>query len=261
MNTQELRPKITLGYSTLAERAANIQLPRVQHDVEILVLIQNPHGILTPDIPSREDIRVIDVPSQGVAKSRNAAIREARGEYLIFADDDIVFIDEGLRAAVLHMEQHSCDLTLGQAIDEQGNLRKRYPQSQEKLTRFNSARAATYEMAIRIDAVRASGVLFDEDFGAGVPNYLGDEYIFIVDLLKAGRSADFVPITFAIHPEVSSGSGWGSQRDLSARSKVFGRVFGLWAPFVRAAFISRHFREVKSLAAIVRFIFGVNPSN
>lgn len=252
----DIRPKLTIGYSTLAQRVGNIVLPTLYSNVEILILIQNPDGVEVAPLSKRSDIRIIQVPGRGVAKSRNAAIREARGEYLIFADDDIVFIDEGLQQLIEHCTKESCDLVMGQAVDEHGVLRKRYPEHNEKLTKYNSARAATYEMLICVDSVRHRGVWFDENFGAGVTNYLGDEYIFIVDLLAAGGTADFIPVTVATHPVISSGSGWGTERDLRARSRVFTRVFGWKAPLVRSAFIVRHLGEVRNPLAILQFVIG-----
>jgi hypothetical protein len=145
---------------------------------------------------------------------------------------------------------------LGQATDESGALRKRYPTTIEKLGSFNSARAATYEMIIRVSEVRKLGVRFDEDFGAGAKNYLGDEYIFVVDLIKAGGKAVFAPITLAQHPTESSGSRWGSAQDRRARAIIFTRVFGALAPFVRLPFGIRRFRELGSLKNLLLFVLG-----
>jgi GT2 family glycosyltransferase len=150
----------------------------------------------------------------------------------------------------------SYSLLLAQAVDESGKLRKRYPKGKQELNRFNSARAATYEMIIRVEAVRQLGVWFDEEFGAGALNYLGDEYIFIVDLLKAGGKAVFAPITIAMHPTESSGARWGSDRDRKARAIIFTRVFGKLAPWVRLAFGARRLKELGSLKNYFLFVLG-----
>jgi glycosyltransferase involved in cell wall biosynthesis len=193
----------------------------------------------------------------GVAKSRNAAIANASGEYLVFADDDIVFSERGLQEAITYLDQNQdVSLVLCRASDTVGKLRKNYPQEIKVLGLFNSAKAATYEMIVRVADVKRLGVRFDERFGAGVENYLGDEYIFIVDLIRAGGRARFLPVTIASHPEVSSGSGWGTKRDRVARAKVFGRVFGLLAPAVRLAFGLRRLSELGGLGNLCRFVFG-----
>jgi hypothetical protein len=111
-------------------------------------------------------------------------------------------------------------------------------------------------MIVRVDSIRSKRVNFDENFGAGADNYLGDEYIFITDLLKAGGSAIFLPITIAIHSEDSSGSRWGTESDLRARARVFQRVFGFTAPLIRTAFVFKNFQKFAGTKNLYKFIFG-----
>jgi GT2 family glycosyltransferase len=254
--------KLTLGYSTMAHRVGNITPPPLHANWQLVVVVQNPEGISwrgqgLAGLMLRDDLSVEELSSVGVAKSRNRAIWLANSEYLVFSDDDIKFDVEGLEAAIDYLDQHpQYSLLLAQAADPEGKLRKRYPKKEVALTRLNSARAATYEMVIRVDAVRQLGVWFDEDFGAGAKNYLGDEYIFIVDLIKAGGKAVFAPITIATHPHESSGSRWGSEVDRVARAKVFTRVFGKLAPLIRAAFAIRRLKELGSLRSAWLFVLG-----
>jgi len=253
--------KLTVGYSTLAERVGNIQLPEARADREILIIIQDPKNG-TAKVPAafakRKDVRVINLSSYGVAKSRNEALRSAKGEYLIFADDDITFFEEGLDAAVAHLDASpTTAFLLGAAVDETGALRKVYPTGVTGLTKFNSAKAATYEMIVRVAASRDANVWFDEDFGAGAVNYLGDEYIFIADLINKKLRCEFAPITLAQHPIDSSGSGWGTERDVVARSKIFTRVFGEpLATLVRFGFGLKHAAGIGSARLILKFISG-----
>lgn len=248
---------LTIAYSTLADRVGNIVLPEQRDDREVLVIVQNLGGIALFDLPQRSDVRVLELQSMGVAKSRNEALRQAKGKYLIFADDDIIFKEDGLAAAVDYLELNpKVAFVLAQAVDEHGRLRKKYATAPTRLTSFNSAKAATYEMLVRVSASREKQVWFDESFGAGATNYLGDEYIFIVDLIKAGLRCMFLPATVAVHPAVSSGSIWGTERDLRARAVIFSRVFGVWAPFIRAAFGARHLGRELNFSRFLRFIRG-----
>lgn len=254
--------KLTLGYSTLAERVATLAEPPSNPNWETVLVVQNPNqidwrGQRFNELASSKNFRHHELPSKGVAKSRNQAIDLAQGEYLIFSDDDITFNEFGLRQAIEFLDAHpDVSLLLGQATDESGALRKRYPATVEKLGSLNSARAATYEMIIRVADVRKLGVRFDEDFGAGAKNYLGDEYIFVVDLIRAGGKAVFAPITLAQHPTESSGSRWGSAQDRRARAVIFTRVFGVFAPFVRLPFGLRRRRELGSLKNLILFVLG-----
>jgi len=247
---------LTIGYSTLADRLSNITPPKVDLPHEVFISIQNPQKVEF-NLPTNFDFQYIKSEDKGVTKSRNLVLNQVKTKYLLFADDDITFISKGIESAVSYLEANpNCDLVLAQAMDTEGVLRKAYPKREVELTRFNSARAGTIEMIVRVDSVRSKGVAFDENFGAGAQNYLGDEYIFITDLLKAGGSATFLPITIAIHPEDSSGSLWGTEPDLRVRARVFQRVFGGFAPLIRAGFYLKNFQKFGGFKNFTNFVIG-----
>ena len=252
-------PLLTIGYSVLAERAPAIRLPGRQPDVEVLVVVQGASdGRIPDDAPRRDDVRYEILTSRGVTKSRNAVLDGARGRYVLFADDDIVFHAEGIRSVLAELEAHPrLALVLATAVDEGGRLRKPYPARPVRLTRWNSGKAATYEIMLRREAFARAGVRFDERFGAGVdPHFLGDEYILIADALAAGLECRFVPVVVAVHPTVSSGAGFGTLRDARARSAIFGRVFGRTAPIARLAFVLRSPRRFRTAALSARFVLN-----
>jgi len=261
------KPTLTLGYSTLANRLANIQLPNLNNNPTWDALITVQSGTDTvPTVeqllnsPTGERVSTKAFAGKGVTKLRNQVIKQATGTYVIFADDDITFIEKGVMKAIDYLEANpEVSLLLGQAQDSTGKLRKNYPKTITRLTKLNSARAATYEMLIRLEAIKASGVLFDENFGAGAETtYLGDEYIFIADLISANHRCDFVPITLAVHPVDSSGSGWGTARDRKARALIFDRVFkgNRTLPYlVRIAFGLRKLGRGLNLIQFIQFIF------
>ncbi len=246
---------LTFGYSTLANRVKNIQFPQWDESREFIVLVQNPEE--TSYVFDAPKTKLVELKSRGVAKSRNAALKYASGKYLIFGDDDIVFDESGIAKLVEYFENHpECAIIMAQTSDETGALRKSYPTKEAKLTKYNSAKAATYEMMVRLDAIRASGITFDENFGAGAENFLGDEYIFIADALKRGLKGAYLPIRVAIHPKDSSGSAWGTRKDLTARAAVFSRVFGPTAPLFRALFLLKSRKGRVGISNALRFIVG-----
>lgn len=248
---------LTIGYSVLADRVENIQLPKFLSMPNIFISIQNPKNI-SYKLPEIVGLGHIEQINSGVAKSRNEVLRAAKSKYLIFADDDITFHEENIKAAISYLEANpKCDLVLGTTIDESGNFRKKYPEQRLELTRFNSGKAATYEIIVRVETFHTKNLFFDENFGAGVENFLGDEYILIADLIKLGGRGVFLPLIFATHPTDSSGSNWAKSENLKARAAVFKRVFGFWAILVRAAFIFRPGRIKVSFIKRVRFIFGL----
>lgn len=244
-----LAGELTVAYSSLAERVQDLRPPQDPR-VEVIVCVQGPlTGIRVPDGVDR----VVPVPGRGVARSRNAAIEDTRRRYLLFCDDDVDVRTEGVLAAVAHLRSTGAALALGRAVDPDGRLRKRYGSDRPvRLTLANSAKAATYEMLVDVAQVRQAGLRFDERFGAGVETYLGDEYLFIADLLRAGLRGYAVPLVFGVHPPTSSGSRWGGE-DLHVRAVVLNHVFGRSAPLVRSLFAARHLRRIGGVGNLVRF--------
>ena len=98
------RPKLTIAYSTLPNRVQSIVFPIRRADREILVLVQNPKE--TSYTLEERSAKLVELRNIGVAKSRNAALERASGEYLLFGDDDILFDETGISEAIAYLEQH-----------------------------------------------------------------------------------------------------------------------------------------------------------
>ena len=243
---------LTIGYSTLAEREKNIQF---LDSFQNLVIVQGSTTVATTQLSKQ--YKRIELPSRGVAKSRNAAISNAETKYLLFGDDDIVFNEDSINSSIAYLENHpEISMLLLQAVDENSVLRKRYPTKAHSLKLTNSAKAATYEMIIRVADFKSKSIYFDENFGAGAKNYLGDEYILIADALRAGLKGQFLPIIIATHPAESSGNVRNTKSDALARSKVFSRVFGIWAPLMRLLFLLKPPAKRFGFLLTLRFIVG-----
>lgn len=252
---------LTIAYSTLANRLAKLTPPDLsaQPTWKILITVQSGNDTQPDLLNAPENIQVLGFSGSGVSKIRNKAMENAKTRYLVFADDDIEFKLDSLALAVEKLQASGAALLLAMAEDETGRLRKRYPTKSVKLNKFNSAKAATYEMVVDLEQIKASGITFDENFGAGAKEtYLGDEYIFICDLISAGLNCVFEPIVIAIHPKDSSGSGWGTDRDRKARAAVFDRAFrgNRTLPYLaRIGFGARKLGKDLTLGNYLKFIF------
>ena len=208
---------LTIGYSARVNSANNIQLIE---GTKNLVVIQNPNNEALPKFNPK--VRIIEQKLSGVTKSRNAVLENTETKYLLFGDDDVSFESDSIVKVIDYFEANpQISIILTQAVDESGKLRKPYPKKSHALTLTNSAKAATYEMFIRVAAIKQNGIRFDENFGAGAKNYLGDEYIFIADGIRSGLKGTFLPIVIAIHPTDSSGNFRNTRTDLKVRAAVF----------------------------------------
>lgn len=260
--TSSQAKRLTVGYSTLPGRIAAIAPAPWWDRADVVVVVQTggPDALVPGHLAEqtarleKAGARVVTLDSIGVARSRNEVLRQARTRYVLFSDDDVTVDMDGVTAMLARMEHQRLAVGLGQAVDSDGELRKKFSEHEEPLTLFNSAKAATYEMIVDVELTRAHDVWFDERYGAGAENYLGDEYIFIVDVLRAGLPAHAIPHVIATHPVESSGSRWGTREDIHARAAVLDRVFGRWSLPAKAAFAARHRSRLGGPAGVWRFV-------
>lgn len=248
--------RVTIAFSTLASRVEDLRLPDPEPDIEVLVLIQGDGATDAAQTVRalRLDVRVEALTSVGVARSRNEAIELASSDLVLFADDGTdVFTDGVLRMADAMKADPALAALFGRAVDEDGDLRKRYGKP-GRLTRWNAAKVSTIELMIRRSSVMRSGVRFDPDFGAGTEQRIGDEYIFIADLLRAGLRCESRPIVVASHPADSSGTQFGTEQDARARAAVFKRVFDKTSLIARLAFLARRPTRFRTWAATKAFL-------
>ncbi len=250
------RKLITIGYSSLSNRVQKIALPIQRDGIEILIAVQGE----CVDPIEREDVRMIYLNGFGAARSRNVILREARGEILFFGDDDMRWDESGLTRTIEYLQMNeNVDLVLCQSENEFGQLRKRYFRRKTKLSKYNSAKAATYEMAIRIASFKSKNITFHECFGAGTKNFLGDEFIFISEASEADLTCEFLPWTIAVHPGPSSGTIYGTTNDTEARANAIQQVFGKLSLFARLGFLLRNPFRFKSLLLTIRFVLRWFP--
>ncbi len=257
-------PTLTVAISTLGKRVLGLDPAAwpAAPGVDYLVLVQAPEadpriaGHLAT-LEAHEDVAVARLHCSGLARSRNAALDRARGEVVLVADDDVTY-PEGAFDAVrgFFRDRPGAALFVGVSLGADGAPRRRPLGA--SLSRWNTGRAASREIAFRTAAVRAAGVRFDEGFGlgAGTSAFLGEEYVFLADCLAAGLTGRHAPLAVSVHPAPSTGDGWVGPGAARARAAVIGRVFGPLAPLARAGFALRNRHRFGSAGDLLAFLRG-----
>lgn len=214
-------------------------VPGVWHDLHVQRL-PAPLPPALAALASRADVRVLGCPGTGAARSRNAALDTARGDLLLFADDDMIQDPAGHRRLRQDFAGNpATDILCARLIGPDGRPHKGYGPDGQALRFWNAARVGTPEIALRLDRVRRAGARFDEGFGAGTAVPLGDEYIFLMDCRRARLTGRHVDVTVGVHPPHSSGLAFGRET-LPWRRAVFRRALGwYWRP-AHALFLLRN---------------------
>ena len=99
VSPSDAAPLITVAICTrnragFLEKAVNSVLPQITGDTEILI-VENASTDGTPEVAARLSaahprVRVCREDEVGLSAARNTALREARGRYVLFLDDDAV---------------------------------------------------------------------------------------------------------------------------------------------------------------------------
>ena len=244
---------VTVAIAALGPHAHTVPLPQPAPGLCYLVMVQAPPVPLPHS--TRADVVYVALDSLGLSHSRNAALAQCQTPLLVFSDSDIVLDPQGLRALARQMTQNpALDFAAGWRAGKRpagGARAGRY-----RLGKLNAGRICAPELMVRRSALHGTGLRFDTSFGVGAPLPVGEDYIFVCDMLAAGLRGDGFAIDMGTHPGASTGDDWQNPTILHARRAVLTRCFGRFAPLVRLAYLWRHRRKWGNLTAAWQFWAG-----
>lgn len=249
-------PRVTIAISALGEGAFGISLPPAQRGLEYLVLVQG----LRPDqaLPDfdRSDTRAVRLEGLGLSRSRNAALAQCRARYLLVSDEDLLLEPAGIEALADALDRApELDFVAGWRRAQRQARGGRLP-AEHRIRWYKAGHICAPEFMLRIEAVRAKKLLFDTEFGVGARYPIGEDFIFIRDLLKAGLRGRALPVVTGHHPGASSGARWDTPHLLEARRAMLRRAFGNWHLILRVLYALKLRRHLGGWRGALRFIRG-----
>lgn len=140
--------------------------------------------------------KYLNFAERGVGLNRNNALMRATGDICLFADDDMVYVEnykELIERAFLNYPD--ADIIAFNLIEKNPT---RYIINKAKRIRFyNFLTYGTARIAVRLNKIKENGILFNLCFGGGTMHCHGEDNIFIFDCLKKGLKMYSVPISIA----------------------------------------------------------------
>lgn len=225
---------LTLAISTLGAGIARIALPEPRTGLEILVVWQQPDRP-DPLWALRTDVRLVRNPEKGLSRSRNLAIDLVRTPVAwMFDDDAVAHMDEAwVLAQRLCGSGHAA--MVGRFADLDGVATRPAHKRKGQIGALDAPSVASIEMLLAVEKVRAIGVRFDEDFGLGARWTMGEEMIFVLDVLRAGGTVGADPAILATHPTETTGDHFAQEKVWMASSAALARGYGIKAVVLRPA--------------------------
>lgn len=127
-------------------------------------------------------LRTFSVTDRGLTKSRNLAISKSQADICIICDDDEIF-NEGYEKAVssAYDALPDADIIIFDMVDRP----LKWGNSIKRLSYIDLMSVSSWQITFRREKLLASGVLFDENMGAGSGNGAEEEFRFLTQCRKA----------------------------------------------------------------------------
>lgn len=153
-----------------------------------------------------ENIIVVNSYAVGLSKSRNLALKNCKTTYGVIADDDVVYESDFMMIFLEAIQQKpELALYVFKSCDFNNRDRKKYPNSIFQFSLpLKKFKPSSIEIMLNIDLVKSKNLKFNENFGLGAYYPVGEEEVFLIDLLTADLKAIFFPKTVVKHLQESS---------------------------------------------------------
>lgn len=131
-------------------------------------------------------IKWLSFNEKGVGLNRNNALMRASGDILLFADDDVCYVDGYDKKILRYYEEHPdaevviFNLTIYNQDGTQRNTVKR----ECKGHRFNITSYGTPCITVRRKSLRMNNIYFHLDFGGGATYSCGEDTLFLQECAK-----------------------------------------------------------------------------
>ena len=180
-------------------------------------------------LASRDDVRVVELEGKGVSRNRNNLILNAKAPLCFMADDDVVYHPDGF-AAVVKLFEDDAQVDFATFCYHSDEYPKYYPSEEFVLPNYpKNYYVNGFEIAFRLESVKAVSALFDERYGLGAPVLqAAEELVWVEDACAKGLTGRFFPIVVTTHADATT---------------CLTRMQNPGVIMAEGAYIMRHFRK------------------
>ena len=130
--------------------------------------------------------RMISTQTRGVGINRNLALTYAKGDILLFADDDVKYVDDLEEIVLREFDAHpDADVFIFHLETDSARKQIRYEKTR-KHGRFERMPWGGCRIAVRLSSVRKANVWFTTLFGGGCVFPSGEDSMWLLDAKRKG---------------------------------------------------------------------------
>ena len=132
-------------------------------------------------------VKFISTKTRGLSRNRNIALGLSQAKYVLFADDDMRFVDnyEEIieKEFKLHPEADAIKFYV-ENVNSDRQLSWTRPKQFTKATRRNVSSSGVVALVIKREILMRHNLYFHENYGSGTLNYCGEDTIFLQTLIN-----------------------------------------------------------------------------
>ena len=248
-----MRPDLEILLATTNRRNLDWLAGLFPHGTEgahILIVNQSDGSakISTDNLPAH--VRVINQTGYGISRSRNTAMENARGKYILLADDDMLFLP-GFAERIIEAHRRLKNPLLVFPMQKMGGgffgPHRPHPYPLKDFVKVYSG-----QISLKTDHWRQTGLTFDERFGLGAPYPDAENFIFLTLWRRAGYPVVYTGGDAVVaHPPITSSHFLERPGNIYARLAMYKLLYGklVYAYFWKLMFFLWRTRRI-SLSGI-----------
>lgn len=154
------------------------------------------------------EICFLNFAERGVGLNRNNALMRADGDIILFADDDMVYVD-GYDKIIAEAFGKYRDADVIVFNLKEAHTERKMIDKPGRVGYLNYLRYGTARMAARLPSVKKHGIYFNQCFGGGTGHSHGEDNLFLNACLKNGLKVYAIPAVIAELTETRQ-SSWNN---------------------------------------------------
>lgn len=152
------------------------------------------------DVPvdiNSQSRKFLSFKERGLSRSRNRAVENSTAEICVVADDDMYYVD-GYQEIISEAYKKYPDADIiAFHVDNEDKVKQKKVMKEGRIGFIKSMRIASWQITFKRSSLLKKGIIFDEKFGTGTEDYMGEENILLFDCLKSKSKIYYVPTKIA----------------------------------------------------------------